>query len=124
MAREKVDREKQIANMMKIGMTREEALEVLADDEDIDKGVKKDFDLTAEQEKESKKARSTGTKKATVYDFKQRQRKENPTKRDLINRIYQLFKDAEITNPERIVMLTIGDDKFEITLSQKRKPKT
>ncbi len=117
----------QIKNMMKaLGLTEEEARELLEDDKKIDHGEKMDFDLTPEQEKESKKARATGTKKPTAYKFEKRARKENPTKRELIQRIFEVFKDeanAEITNAERVITFTVGDERFEIILQQKRKPK-
>lgn len=31
--------------------------------------------------------------------------------------------DIEVTNIERVISFTIGDDKYEVTLSKKRKPK-
>lgn len=33
------------------------------------------------------------------------------------------IKDLQITNQERMIAFAIGDDKYEITLSKKRKPK-
>lgn len=55
----------QLESMMKnLGLTEAEARELLEDDKKIDKGEKMDFDLSAEQEKNAKKARSTGTKKS------------------------------------------------------------
>ena len=46
----------QVQKMMKaLGLTEQEARELLADDAKVDKGQKMDFDLTPEQEKESKK---------------------------------------------------------------------
>lgn len=116
-----------IENLMKVlGCTAEEAREILEDDKKVDKGEKMDFDLTPEQEKESKKARSTGTKKPTAYKFEKKARKENPTKRELIQRIFKVFAkedNAEITNPERVITFTVGEDRFEVILQQKRKPK-
>ena len=45
----------QVENLMKaLGVTKEEALQIIADDEDIDKGIAKDFDLTKEQEQNAK----------------------------------------------------------------------
>lgn len=112
--------------MKNLGLTEEEARELLDDDRKIDKGEHMDFDLTPEQEKESKKARSAGTKKPAVYKFDKKPRKENATKRELIGRLFEVVKDeknAEITNPERIITFCMGDDRFEIILQQKRKPK-
>lgn len=36
---------------------------------------------------------------------------------------YDEVKNVEVTNIERIIAFSIGDDKYEITLSKKRKPK-
>lgn len=120
------DRAKQIAAFKKLGMTDEEIRECLADDEAVERGEKMSFDLTPEQEKNAKKARGTGTKKKpAAYKFETRKRKENPVKRELIQRLFAIFEgeDATITNPERVIELHRGEDVFEITLSQKRKPK-
>lgn len=65
-------------------------------------------------------------------------RKEDPTKRAIIDSIYQFIMSGEIdkklmfdreiapveiTNPERIISFSIGKDKYELTLSKKRPPK-
>lgn len=118
----------QLESMMKnLGLTEAEARALLDDDKKIDKGEKMDFDLSAEQEKNAKKARSTGTKKKpTTYKFEKRQRKEDTPKRELIQRIFEAVKDfekAEITNPERIVAFELDGEKYEIVLQRKRKPK-
>lgn len=56
-------------------------------------------------------------------------RKPDETKRALIVALYD-FVDAyagtdnvEVTNIERMIAFSIGEDKYEITLSKKRKPK-
>ena len=61
-------------------------------------------------------------------------RKPDETKRALIVLLEDALKDnadgplrianIEVTNIERIIAFTIGDDKYELTLSKKRKPKT
>ena len=33
------------------------------------------------------------------------------------------YENVEITNAERMIAFSIGDEKYEITLIQKRKPK-
>lgn len=61
-------------------------------------------------------------------------RKEDPTKRALIASLFDfLMRDGvnlpmgraldtvEVVNPERIISFTLGNDKYEITLSKKRK---
>ena len=110
--------------LLKLGMTREEAWQVIADDDDIDHGAAKDFDLTKEQLKVAKKYTGTGTRKAPTNA--KRTRKENPLKREIIQKIFkaiQEYSNAEITNPERMIAFSAEDENFEITLTQKRKPK-
>lgn len=56
-------------------------------------------------------------------------RKPDETKRMLVRELQAcvmglgVCKDVEITNIERMIAFSIGDDKYEITLSKKRKPK-
>ena len=68
------------------------------------------------------RAKGTERKKPT--------RKPDETKRMLIaglskymTEAYAEVKDVEVTNIERVIAFQIGDDKFELTLSKKRKPK-
>lgn len=64
-------------------------------------------------------------------------RKPDETKRALIRELNDFLSSlgngdselnkihsVEVTNIERIIAFSIGDDKYEITLSKKRKPKT
>ena len=118
----------QIQKMMKnLGLTEQEARELLADDAKIDKGQKMAFDLTPEQEKNAKKARATGTKKPTAYKFENRKRKENPEKRDILKAIFELAEDcwdnAELVNPERQVDFYLNGNHYSITLTCHRPPK-
>lgn len=112
--------------LLKLGMTEEEALQVLADDEDIDHGEAKDFDLTAEQKQNAKKYIGTGTRKSK--EGVKRVRKEDPDKREIIS----VIDDAlcclvdnvhEVTNPERQIDFEYNDKSYSITLTQHRKPK-
>lgn len=63
-------------------------------------------------------------------------RKPDQTKRDLINELnnflsslghnensLNMIHDIEVTNIERVIAFSIGEDKYELTLSKKRKPK-
>lgn len=60
-------------------------------------------------------------------------RKPDETKRALIVLLNEMLHDVpaanlgvdsvEVTNIERMIAFSIGDDKYEITLSKKRKPK-
>lgn len=80
------------------------------------------------------KAKSNGINNAgkTVSGAKRKPptRKPDETKRMLIaglskymTEAYEEVKNVEVTNIERIIAFSIGDDKYEITLSKKRKPK-
>ena len=122
--------EKQIQALMNLGLTREEALQTLADDADIDKGKPKDFDLTKEQQKIAKQYTKTGTRKTADTPIK-RERKENPTKALIIAELFKfLGENAEISaenlsilNKERQIFFKCGENDYELTLTQKRKPK-
>ena len=57
------------------------------------------------------------------------ERKPDETKRMLVRALEQcvvslgMCENVEVTNIERIIAFSIGEDKYEITLSKKRKPK-
>lgn len=122
--------EKQIQALMKLGLSREEALQTLADDRDIDHGKPKDFDLSPEQMKNAKQYTKVGTRKTSATPTK-RERKENPTKTLIIAELFKFFSEnAEISaenlkilNKERQISFSINSEKYELTLVQKRKPK-
>ena len=122
--------EKQIEALMKLGLSREEALQTLADDKDIDKGLPKDFDLTKEQLKNVKQYTKTGTRKTKDTPTK-RERKENPTKALIIAELFKFLgenaeisaENLEILNKERQIFFKCGENDYELTLTQKRKPK-
>lgn len=118
--------EKLIQSHMKIlGITREEAIQLIEDDRRIDKGEKL-FELTAEQKQASKKARQAD-RKPTVYKFdtSKRQRPANEAKRLLIETLKQAVEGigatAEVTNIEREIILMLEDVKYKIVLSAPRK---
>lgn len=125
--------EKQIENIMvNLKCTREEAEDVIKWDKVIDQGGRTPYDLDPETEKMAKKlANVRERKKPTVYDFKPRERKANPTKGGIISELHKFLTESsefatenvEITNKERQIAFKIGDDAFELTLVQKRKPK-
>ena len=106
-----------------------EADEILAYDNAVDKNQKTEYDLTAEQIKETRKYRQAD-RKQTTYNFTKRERKPNATKGGLIAELFTFLSEKSefstenvtITNKERQIAFQIGDDKFELTLVQKRKP--
>ena len=117
-----------------LNCSREEAEEVLEYDIQVEKtssGL--EYDLTKEQNKVAQSFAKIGSRKTpTVYDFKQRARKENPTKASIIEEIAKfLIKNSEnacenvvITNKERQIAFSIGENNYEFTLVQKRAKKS
>lgn len=131
-----------IANHMKcLGITREEAIQLMEDDKLIDKSKRVDmpFDLPKDVEKAVLRSLTT-TKKTPPPDnpkevkqtTKPKTYKENPTKQTIIAEIAKFLTDfdgiscdnIEILNKERQISFKCGDDMYEITLVQKRKPKS
>lgn len=117
--------EEQIAKLMKnLEISREEAIEVINADNAIDKGEKL-FSLTAEQEKASKKARTTTA--VSAYGKKvNREKKVNNDKLALIEILQNALADngcliLETANPEREFEFTYNDTKYKIVMSVPRK---
>ena len=121
------EREKSILkHMALLKCTREEAEEIVACDERIDKGEKL-FELSAEQEKASKKARAIGTKTTpTKPTTTKRERKADNDKAMLIDEIKQAIEGlecvegVEVTNAEREMLFHCNGRKFKIVLSAPR----
>lgn len=121
------EREKLIAKHISLlGISREEAEQLVADDEAIDKGAKL-FELSAEQEKASKKARAIGTKTtSTKPTATKRERKADNDKAMLIDEIKQAIEGldcvegVEVTNAEREMLFHCNGRKFKIVLSAPR----
>jgi hypothetical protein len=114
--------EKLIQSFMKnLGITREEAIELIADDEKIDSGEKL-FELTDEQKKNSKKARQVARGVATKPV--KRERKADNDKRELIEiiktAISTVDSQVEVTNIEREMIFHYNNRKFKIVLSAPR----
>ena len=112
----------QIVALAKLGLTDEEIKQVLADDKRIDKGEKL-FELSAEQEREAKKARNVG-RAPTTYKFTKRERKPDQDKADLLNVLFSAVLPVcdtyEITNGEREFLFTYHGKKYKVVLSAPR----
>ena len=115
----------------------EEADEILKADKAIDRGERVTLDLSPEKEKLAKKFANVDTKKRkkpTVYnlDARGKARKEHPTKASIIAELAKFLTEnsenacemVEITNKERQIAFKIGENAYELTLVQKRKPKS
>ena len=120
--------EKRVARLMKLGRyTLEECKQLVLDDEKVDKGEPLPWDLTKEQKANQKKALSTGTR--TQKQPVKRTKKDNPTKKSIIDEIVAMlnandsYSEITVVNEERQVAFTVGESKFELTLVQKREKK-
>ena len=119
------DQKEQVRAMRVLGRTDEEIADVLDCDRRIDKGEKL-FELSAEQEQASKKARQAD-RKPTNYEFKPRERKANDSKRAIINALVDCAKEladsgeVDVTNIEREFLFTANGVKYKVVLSAPRK---
>lgn len=122
--------ERQMAAFKKLGYSDEQIAEMLEDDAAIDKGATMEWDLSAEEHKKAMKMANADEHKKPTTPTK-RERKSNPTKAGIIAEIATFLaknsefatENVEITNKERMIAFKIGDERYEITLTQKRKPK-
>lgn len=121
----------EVESLMKLlKISREEALQIIADDKKIDKGEKMAFDLTPEQEKATRKYRQAD-KKPFIPNLIKRERKPNELKRTIIDDLFTFMcenwpdvaKNGDISNPERQIDFVLNGENFSLTLIQHRKPK-
>ena len=128
--RKKAEKVKEIMRLL--DCTEEEALDVIRTDEIIDKGGRTEYDLPIAEEKVALKIGRIDERKAKSADNKRgKVRAENPTKSGIIAKIAEFLteksqfacENVEITNKERQIAFKIGENAYEITLVQKRKPK-
>ena len=118
--------------MQGLGVDETTAEQILACDKAIDRGERMEFDLSPELEKQAKKMINVQEhKKPFVPTFKKVERKENVTKSEIIAEIVAFLSEnptlcaenVQILNKERQISFQKGENTFEITLVQKRKPK-
>jgi hypothetical protein len=123
--------ERKIYNLIrKLGLTYAEAEQVVLDDKAIEKGEKL-FELTEEQKKVVKKMTNYDSKNLKKETKRMTNRTKNATKGAIIAEIVQFLSEnsqfsienVEIINEERQFGFKIGENAYEITLTQKRKPK-
>lgn len=125
--------EERKARYKSLGLTPQEENDLLAYDKQVEAGERTEFDLSPDKEKIAKKFAHAGTRKQpTAYKFTQRQRKPNATKGGIIEELAEFLEknskfsieNLQILNKERQISFSIGGDTFELTLVQKRKPKS
>lgn len=128
----RISDEEKVSRYKILKLTPEEEQELLAYDKAVERGEKTEFDATPEQLKVEREMVRTGTRKTpTAYKFSKRERKPNATKGGIIAELAQFFEEnsdfstenVQILNKERQISFQIGDETFELTLVQKRKPK-
>lgn len=124
--------EQEIQKTMKaLDISRDEAIAMLKEDEEIDRMAmgEVDNDLTAEQKKVKKAMTKTGEKKKTVYKFdKKKERKVDETKKHFLDCIRVLIEGmgaiVEPLKTEAEMHFTFGEDSYTIKLIKHRPPKT
>lgn len=107
--------------MKSLGISKEEAEQIIADDEAIDKGESLDWEPSKEEQKKAlKNAHTTSGKKQTR---KPREKDENKVK--FIEMFANFlknegFEEVNITNVQRIVQFKSENEQYEIILQKKR----
>lgn len=111
---------------------RDEAESIYEYDSAVERNEATEYDLPPDKLAIAKSYMKSGTRKMPVnYQFKTRKRKENATKGGIIAEIADFLEKnggfavekAQIVNKERLITFEIGDEKFELTLVQKRRKK-
>jgi hypothetical protein len=124
--------ESEVKRLMATGMTEAEARETALYDAEIEAGHETEYDLTEEQKKVAKKYTSTGTKKRAEYQFSQRERKPNETKRKIMTCVRILFEGMELngeckgvtlSNAERTLDFERDGKQYTLTLTEHRPKK-
>ena len=117
--------ETQVAKLMKtLGCTREEAIDIIQADSDIDHGKRVSFDLSKEDEKRAKKYANCDTHKRVKRTV---ERKPDEEKEAIVAEIAEFFdkksgfptENVEIINKNRQIRFSIGENWYEITLVKK-----
>lgn len=119
--------EKQVESLMELlGCSKEQALDIIAKDKEIDKMTvaQCESDLTQEQKATAKQYRQ-GDRKPTVYNFSTRERKADNDKGKLVELLASavgMVADQEptITNKERQIDFVFNGRKFRVVLSAPR----
>lgn len=119
--------------MKNLDVSEEEAKEIVEYDKAVDKMTMSEVeaDLTPEQKEAIKKFKNVATKtvkKPFVPDLKPRARKENGTKKGIIEDIFNAlnekgYENLTIVKAEKEITFDMGGDNYSISLICHRKPK-
>ena len=128
-----ISRDQEIAKLAKtLDISIAEATEVYEYDNKVNHDEKTEFDLPPDKAKIARSYTHTGTRKQSKpLNLTKRERKPDATKGGIIAELARfLEKNSEfaitnlsIPNKERQLAFEVGEDKFELTLTRKRKPK-
>ena len=116
-------------HMRTLKCTREEAIQLIKDDDDVDHNIAKPWDLTKEQMKNARKLANATTRKSS--GAVNRTKKENPVKRDIIKILSSALthpqsniENVVVTNAERTIDFTGADGvEYTVTLTAHRAKK-
>lgn len=132
--RQRKEYEKKVALLMeKLECSEWEAEEIIANDEIIDKGGKAPYESNVPTKKGRNNLIGGKTIKKGMDGYKptKRELKPNETKEALIAEIAEFLtnlsqngcENVEITNKNRQIAFKCGENNYEFTLVEKRKPK-
>lgn len=122
--------------MTKLGVSREEALDIEGYDDDVNHGRKTIHDLTPQQIANVQEMNRKKDHKK--YGHAHRERKPNETKEAIIANLAEFLENScvlslndaeiacssvEITNKNRMIHFSVGKKEFDLQLIEKREPK-
>ena len=114
------------AVMLAANCSYEDAVQVIADDEAIDKGERLDWEPTIEEEKEMRKATRLKVDRKPLGERKPREREADTVKREIVAKVAEAmsqYENVEIANVEREVTFVIDGAEYSLTLTKHRKSK-
>lgn len=117
--------------MKKYSCTREEAISVIKEDEEVDHMTSSkqiDADLTEEQRKAKKEnTKTTGDKRNKGYTFERKPREKDAEKVELLEKIFAsvstFTENCVISNAGKEITFTVNDGEFSLSLTKHRPPK-
>ena len=114
------------AVMIAANCSYEDAVQVIEDDEAIDKGERLDWEPTIEEEKEMRKATRLKVDRKPSGERKPREREADTDKREIVAKVAEAmgqYENVEIANVEREVTFVIDGAEYSLTLTKHRKSK-
>lgn len=115
-------------SMKSLELTKEEAIQMWLEDEGyLENEVQEELERKAKENHITATIHQASSKDVRKKTQKERVHKENPTKEMVIREIAAILpnfaEDIEILNVGKLISFRIGNEKYEIDLKQKRKPK-